>query len=131
MQNKACRQSLLPDLKPAPSHSFLQARLPASGTRRYLTLCFSSIPPSLLSLPRFFNLEHRILNLLKALHTALHLLRCCIVAALRVLVDIQLIVFVVAAFVLSLHHILPQDFGDRLHVLDGIVDLFGAGLESF
>ena len=124
MQNKACRQSLLPDLKPAPSHSFLQARLPASGTRRYLTLCFSSIPPSLLSLPRFFNLEHRILNLLKALDTALHLLRRRIVATLSMLVNIQLVVLVVAALVLSLHHILPQDLCDRLHVLDRIVDLF-------
>jgi len=47
------------------------------------------------------------------------------------LVDVQLVVLVIATLVLSLHHILPQDLGDRLHVLDSIVDLFGAGLESF
>ena len=45
--------------------------------------------------------------------------------------NIQLVMLVVTALVLSLHHILPQDLGDGLHVLDGIVDLYGAGFESF
>lgn len=94
-------------------------------------LRFASIHPSLLISSKSPNLEHRILNLLEALDTALHLLRRRIVATLRVLMDIQLVVLVVAALVLSLHHILPQDLGDGLHVLDGIVNLFGAGLESF
>ena len=47
------------------------------------------------------------------------------------LVNVQLIMLVIAALVFSLHHILPQDLGDGLHVLDGIVDLYGAGLEGF
>lgn len=45
------------------------------------------------------------------------------------LVNVQLVVLVFATLVLSLHHILPQDLGDGLHVLDGIVDLVGAGFE--
>jgi hypothetical protein len=40
------------------------------------------------------------------------------------LVDIQLVMLVVAALVLSLHDVLPEDLGDGLYVLDRIVDLF-------
>ena len=45
--------------------------------------------------------------------------------------NIQLVMLVVAALVLSLHDILPQDLGDGLHVLDGIVNLYRTGLEGF
>jgi hypothetical protein len=51
--------------------------------------------------------KHRILDLLEALNTALHLLRRRIVSSLRMFVDIQLVMFVVAAFVFSLHDVLP------------------------
>jgi hypothetical protein len=40
------------------------------------------------------------------------------------LVDIQLVMLVVAALVLSLHDVLSEDLGDGLYVLDRIVDLF-------
>jgi len=93
------------------------------------SLSTSSVPHAW-SYPQSSHLEHRVLNLLEALDTALHLLGRRIVTALRVLVDVQLVVFVITALVLALHHILSQDFCDRLHVLDRIVDLFGAGLEG-
>jgi hypothetical protein len=69
-------------------------------------------------------LEHRILDLLEALDTALHLLCRRVVSPLRVLMNVQLVMLILTALMLSLHHVLPQDLGDRLHVLDGIVDLF-------
>jgi hypothetical protein len=70
------------------------------------------------------HLEHRILDILKALDAALHLLRCRVVSSLGVLVNVKLIMLVVAALVLSLHDVLPQNLGDGLHVLDRIIDLF-------
>lgn len=45
------------------------------------------------------------------------------------LVDVQLVMLVIATLVLSLHHVLPQNLSDGLHVLDGIVSLVGAGLK--
>jgi hypothetical protein len=68
--------------------------------------------------------KHRILDILEALNTALHLLRRRIVSAFRVLVNIQLVVLIITALVLSLHNILSQNLGDGLYVLDRIVDLF-------
>ena len=47
------------------------------------------------------------------------------------LMDVQLVMLVIATLVLSLHHVLPQDLGDGLDVLDRIVDLYSAGLKSF
>jgi hypothetical protein len=88
--------------------------------------------PSSLSFPKpaTMHLEHRILDILEALDTALHLLRRGIISPLRVFVDVQLVMLVVATLVLSLHDVLTQDLGHGLYVLDRIVDLFGAGLES-
>jgi hypothetical protein len=68
--------------------------------------------------------KHRILDILEALNTALHLLRRRIVSAFRVLVNIQLVVLIITTLVLSLHNILSQNLGDGLYVLDRIVDLF-------
>jgi hypothetical protein len=68
--------------------------------------------------------KHRILDLLEALNTTLHLFRSRVISPLRMLVDIQLVMLVVAALVLSLHDVLPEDLGDGLYVLDRIVDLF-------
>jgi hypothetical protein len=68
--------------------------------------------------------KHRILDILETLNTALHLLRRRIVSTFRVLVNIQLVVLIITALVLSLHNILPQNLGDGLYVLDRIVDLF-------
>lgn len=67
-------------------------------------------------------LELRILDLLEALHTTLHLLRRRIVSTLRVLVDVQLVVL--SLLVLALHDVFPQDLCDGLDVLDGVIYLF-------
>jgi hypothetical protein len=53
------------------------------------------------------HLEHRILDILKALNTALHLLRCRVVSSLGVLMNVQLVMLIVATLVLSLHDVLP------------------------
>jgi hypothetical protein len=74
------------------------------------------------------SLELRILDLLEALHAPLHLLRSRIISALRVLVDVQLVVLPLA-LVLALHHVFSQDLCDGLNVLDGVVGFLCAGLE--
>jgi hypothetical protein len=74
------------------------------------------------------SLELRILDLLEALHAALHLLRSRIVSALRVLMDVQLVMLSLA-LVLALHDILPQNLCDGLNMLDGVVGFLCAGLE--
>jgi hypothetical protein len=68
-------------------------------------------------------LELRVLDLLEALHTTLHLLRRRVVSTLRVLVDVQLVVLTLT-LVLALHHVFPQNLCDGLDVLDGIIYLF-------
>lgn len=95
----------------------------------YIHLVFL-LSESLLFLHTISRSEHRVLNFLEALHTALHLLRRHIVSALGVLVDVELVVlFVLAALVRSLHHVLPQDLCDRLNVLDCILGFHCAGFE--
>ena len=69
------------------------------------------------------SLELRILDLLEALHAALHLLRSRIVSALGVLVNVQL-VMLSFALVLALDNILPQNLSDGLDMLDGVIYLF-------
>jgi hypothetical protein len=91
----------------------------------------SSGPSNRLVSHAFFQpacLELGILDLLETLHASLHLLRSRIVSALRVLVDVQLVVLSLA-LVFALHHILSQNLCDGLDMLDGVVGFLRAGLE--
>jgi hypothetical protein len=74
-----------------------------------------------------FTSEHRVLDILEALHTPLHLLRRFIIPSLRMLMDFQLVF--ISTHMLALHNVLAQDVCYALGMLERLAGFLRAGLE--